>query len=166
MKKLLLSSAMLLIISFGFAQGSLPDGKSQLNLGVGLSGWGVPIYIGIDHAVTDDITIGGEVSFRSYREKWKDNYYRHGIVSLSANGNYHFNRVLDISPEWDFYAGLNIGFYAWNSPNNYPGSNSSGLGLGFQVGGRYYVSEKTGLNLEFGTGNSFSNGKFGVTIKL
>jgi hypothetical protein len=68
--------------------------------------------------------------------------------------------------KWDFYAGLNIGFYVWSSPNDYKGSNSSGLGLGAQIGGRYYLSNKVGLNLELGGGNAFSGGKFGLTFKL
>jgi len=40
------------------------------------------------------------------------------------------------------------------------------LGLGAQVGGRYYISNKVALNLEFGGGNAFSGGKFGLTFKL
>jgi hypothetical protein len=40
------------------------------------------------------------------------------------------------------------------------------VGLGAQIGGRYYLSDKVGLNLEFGGGNAFSGGKFGVSIKL
>lgn len=148
------------------AQNPLPIGKSQLNLGVGLSGWGVPIYLGFDYGVHKDITLGGEVSFRSFRENWKNNNYQHNVLGFSGNGNYHFNNVLNMNKKWDFYAGLNIGFYVWSSPNDYKGSNSSGLGLGAQIGGRYYLSNKVGLNLEFGGGNAFSGGKFGVTFKL
>jgi outer membrane immunogenic protein len=40
------------------------------------------------------------------------------------------------------------------------------LGLGIQVGGRYYFNEKFGLNLEFGGGNYVSGGKFGISLKL
>ena len=166
MKKLLLLLSVIFIVSFSYGQGSVPKGSSQLNVGVGLSGWGVPVYIGIDHGISRDFTIGGEVSFRSYRENWKNDYYRHSIIGISGNVNYHFNRILDIPDEWDFYGGANLGFYIWNSPNNYSGSNSTGLGLGLQLGGRYYLSEKVGLNLELGSGNAFSNGKFGITVKL
>jgi len=85
---------------------------------------------------------------------------------VSANGNYHFNSLLDIPNNWDFYAGLNLGFYIWNSSDDYPGSNTSGLGLGAQVGGRYYFNDKLGVNLEFGGGNAFSGGKVGVSVRL
>ena len=74
--------------------------------------------------------------------------------------------MLSIPNRFDLYAGLNLGFYVWNSPNNYTGNNSSGLNLGAQVGGRYFITSKVGLNLEFGGGNAFSGGKFGLTFKL
>jgi hypothetical protein len=63
-------------------------------------------------------------------------------------------------------AGLNIGFFVWNSPENFRGDQSSELGLGVQVGGRYYFNEKVGINLEFGGGNAVSGGKIGISIKL
>jgi hypothetical protein len=67
-----------------------------------------------------------------------------------------FQYILNISSLWDFYAGLNLGFYNWNSPNDYEGSHNSGLGLGAQIGGRYFFNNKVGINLEFGGGNAFS----------
>ena len=88
------------------------------------------------------------------------------ITGISGNGNYHFNRILGIPSNWDFYAGLNLGFYVWNSSSDYPGDHNSGLGLGAQVGGRYYFNNKFGLNLEFGGGNAFDGGKIGVSIKF
>ena len=72
--------------------------------------------------------------------------------------------MLNIPSNWDFYAGLNVGFYSWSSPNGYPGDGDSGVGLGIQIGGRYFITDKFGLNLEVGGGNAFSGGKFGVTF--
>lgn len=148
------------------AQGDLAVGGKQVNVGLGLSGWGAPIYVGLDYGFKEDITFGGEFSYRSYNERWRDGRYRHSIIGLSANGNYHFNSLLNLPSEWDVYGGANIGFYIWTSDNDYPGDGSSGLGLGLQVGGRYYFNNTVGLNLEFGGGNAFAGGKFGVTIKL
>lgn len=166
MKKLILLVALVLTSGFLFSQSPLPLGKSQLNVGVGFSEWGVPFYLGIDHSVHKDITIGGEFSFRSYHENWHSAKYRHNIMGFSGNANYHFNSILIIPKVWDFYAGLNLGFYVWSSPDAYDGNNNSGLGLGAQVGGRYYFSDRIGVNLEFGGGNAFSGGKFGLTFKL
>ena len=168
MKRIFTLTTLVLLLTSGFAfcQSPVSVGTSQLNLGVGFSNWGVPFYLGIDYGVEKDITIGGEFSYRSYDENWKSNYYHHNIMGFSGNGNYHFNRVLNIPQKWDLYAGLNLGFYVWSSPDTYSGSHNSGLGLGAQIGGRYYLSKKVGLNLEFGGGNAFSGGKFGLSIKL
>jgi outer membrane immunogenic protein len=160
----------LVSISTLFAQNPIAKGQSQFNLGVGFSSWGIPIYIGLDHGVHKDITIGGEFSFRSYNDGYynrnRDYRYNQSIFGVSGNANYHFNSVLNIPPTWDFYAGLNIGFYHWSRRNDYPGRYNSGLGLGAQIGGRYYFTDRFGLNLEFGGGNAFSGGKFGISLKL
>lgn len=166
MKKQLLILSFLLFSSLIYAQSPIAKGESQINAGLGLSSWGVPVYIGFDHGVHPDITVGGELSYRSYSDKYANVNYDHSVIGISGNGNYHFNRVLEIPKNWDFYAGLNLGFYIWNSPSDYQGSHSSELGLGAQVGGRYYFSDKIGLNLEFGGGNAFSGGKIGLTFKL
>jgi len=166
MKKQLLLLSFLIATNVIFAQSPIDKGQLQFNAGLGLSSWGVPIYIGADYGIHEDITIGGELSFRSYREDYFAARYRHSVIGISGNGNYHFNRLLNIPSEWDFYAGLNLGFYILNSSNGYPGSTSSGLGLGAQVGGRYYFNDQFGINLEIGGSNAFSGSKFGVTLRL
>jgi outer membrane immunogenic protein len=148
------------------AQSSLHKGTKQFNAGVGFSGWGVPLYVGMDFGVSQDITLGFEASFRNYRQNYTGTKYNSQIFGFSGNGNYHFNRILEIPSEWDFYAGLNLGYFFWSTTNAYPGDGSSGLGLGAQIGGRYFVNDKFGLNLEFGGGNAFSGGKFGITLKF
>lgn len=166
MKKVYLTIILLIATSVIYAQGPIAKGQAQFNAGVGFSSWGVPVYVGFDFGVHKDITIGAEFSFRSYHENYEHYKYNHSVIGILANGNYHFNSLLNIPTNWDFYAGLNLGFYFWNSPHDYPGSNSSGLGLGAQVGGRYYFTDKFGINLEFGGGSAFSGGKFGISIRF
>jgi outer membrane immunogenic protein len=141
------------------------DGKNQLNLGLGLSSWGIPVYIGLDHGISSTFSLGGEVSYRSYDDKWKNKNYNHSIIGVGINGNYHFNEILDMTSDWDFYAGLNLHFFSWESPSEYDGRHSTGVGLGVQVGGRYSISKNTSLNLEFG-GGALSGGKFGFTFNM
>lgn len=162
----LIAFSLILISGQSFGQNALSVSKTQLNFGVGFSDRGIPLYIGLDYGVHPDITLGVEFSYRSYRENWNSADYNHRVIGFSGNGNYHFNRLFKIPKKWDLYAGLNIGFYVWSSPNNYFGDHNSGLGLGAQIGGRYYLSERLGLNIEFGGGNAFSGGKFGLSIKL
>lgn len=161
----MLTLSAILFAGFVFAQGPIAKGQAQFNLGVGFSSYGMPVYIGLDYGVHPDITIGGNISYRHYDESYSGTRYNHSIFGIFGNANYHFNSVLGIPSNWDFYAGLNAGFYIWNSDNNYPGSHSSGVGLGAQIGGRYYFNRKFGLNLEFGAG-SLSTGRFGISIRL
>jgi outer membrane immunogenic protein len=156
-----LASVMLVLTVNG--QIPIDKGGKQLNAGIGFSGWGIPLYFGMDFGVHRDVTLGFEGSFRSYNQNFIGNRYSSAIIGIAGNANYHFNRVLEIPSDWDFYAGLNIGYYFWQTSSNYPGNGSSGIGLGAQIGGRYFISENFGLNLEFGGGNAFSGGKFGIT---
>lgn len=150
-----------------YADGRISKGQSQVNAGLGFSGWGVPVYVGLDYGIHPDITVGGELSYRRYSDTYLRSNYSHNIIGILGNANYHFNRVLKIPSKWDFYAGLNLGFYIWNtSDSNYHGSGSSGLGLGAQVGGRYYLNKSVILNLELGGANTTSGTKLGVTFKL
>ena len=145
------------------AQAPIGYGRRQLNAGVGFSGWGIPVYVGMDFGVQHDITVGFEGSFRSYNENYYGRRYGSSIVGLSGNANLHFNRLLEIQNRWDVYAGLNLGFYFWSSPTDYPGNGSSGVGIGAQLGVRYYFRNNLGFNLEIGGGNVFSGGKFGIS---
>ncbi|MDD4755001.1 MAG: hypothetical protein PHG29_02880 [Prolixibacteraceae bacterium] len=164
MKKYTLTAVLIIALLQVFAQSPVPKGKSQFNAGLGLSSWGVPVYLGLDFGVHNDITVGGELSYRGYHDNYNSIKYNHSVIGISANGNYHFNSVLNIPTNWDLYAGLNLGFYIWDSAKDYPGSHTSGLGLGAQIGGRYYFTDGVGINLEFGGGNAFSGGKFGISI--
>lgn len=169
MKKIYLVILLSLIICSSLtidAQGPIVKGQSQLNMGVGLSSWGAPVYIGMDFGVHKDVTLGFELSYRSYYNRYNDYRYKHDIFGFSGNANYHFNSLLQIPSNWDFYAGINIGFYHWNSSNDYPGGYKSGLGVAGQLGFRYYFNERFGINLEFGGGNAFSGGKFGISLRL
>ncbi|GAB1468890.1 hypothetical protein MASR2M64_16530 [Candidatus Cloacimonadota bacterium] len=166
MNKVFLVVALVLTVGIVSAQNPLAQGQNQINAGLGFSSWGVPVYVGFDHGISNDISLGGEISYNSYTENYGNKDYKHSIIGFSGNGNYHFNRVLNIPSDWDFYAGLNVGFYVWSSPKEYNGSNSSGLGLGGQLGGRYYLTDKLGVNLEFGGGNAFSGGKLGISYKM
>lgn len=168
MKKILFIASLLFVTHLSFGQYMLSKGQAQLNAGLGFSSWGLPVYIGFDAGVHRDISVGGELSFRSYNEHWNGNHYNRNIFGIAANGNYHFNTLLSIPEEWDFYAGLSLGFFAWSEPDDeYDGDNNSGLGLGAQVGGRYYFNDRFGINLELNGGpNVFGGGKFGITYKL
>jgi outer membrane immunogenic protein len=149
------------------ASGSFQDGVVQLNAGVGASGWGTPVYVGLDFGVTEDITIGAEGSYRSFNETYYLSSYKSTIIGIGVNGNYHFGRILDIPSQWDLYAGLGLSYYIWSyGDSTYAGTNASGISLGGQLGGRYFFSDKFGVNLELGGASATTGAKIGITYRL
>jgi outer membrane immunogenic protein len=167
MKKINFLVALCLVSIGSFAQGTLEKGGLQLNAGLGTSGWGTPVYVGLDYGVGSDFTIGGELSYRSQSNNYYGSKYKSSVIGIGANGNYHFNRILEMPSKWDLYAGLGLNYYIWSYDNdNYKGSDNSNLGLGAQIGARYFFSDKFGLNLELGGGNATSGGKIGITYKF
>ena len=152
MKRIVLLFGLILFVGSIFAQegqAPLAKGDKQLNFGLGFSGHGLPVYAGMDFAVHDDITVGPEVNV---------NFGNDGNVSFSAigRGDYHFNRIIGIPSNWDFYAGANLGFRV---------GEEFKMRFGIQVGGRWYWSEKWGLNLEFGGGSTFGT-HAGLSMKF
>ncbi|MCG9794166.1 outer membrane beta-barrel protein [Flavobacterium algicola] len=168
MKKVALLLA-ILAFSFANAQAPLEEGGLQLNAGLGSSGWGTPIYVGLDYGIAPNFTIGGELSYQSFTERYVGLEVKNNVIGIQANGNYHFNEVLNISSEWDFYAGANLNYYSWSSKLNdakYDYNGADNFGLGLQIGGRYFFSDRFGVNLQLGGGNVTSGGKIGITYIL
>jgi hypothetical protein len=166
MKKTIVILFMSFIAGGLFAQSPIGDGGKQINVGTGFSTWGIPLYAGMDFGVHPDITVGFNVSYRSYNHRWSADDYRLSVLGFFANGNYHFNTLLDIPQEWDLYAGLSLGFVSVSSPSAYKGGTVSGLGLDLQIGGRYYWNDRWGVNLEFGGGNAASGARIGLSYIL
>jgi hypothetical protein len=172
MKKIILLVAFVFISNGIFAQAPLGEGNVQLNTGVGLSGWGVPVYFGLDYGVSRDWTIGGQLSFQTDNDPYyygNNKYsYKSNAIGINGNGNYHFNHLLKMPSKFDFYAGASLTYYIWNYNNydNNPHPDHESLGLGLQVGGRYFFTKTFGINLELGGGSATSGAKFGVTFKL
>jgi outer membrane immunogenic protein len=149
------------------ATGNNQEGILQLNAGIGVSGWGTPVYVGVDYGVTEEITIGAEGSYRSYNESYYGSNYGSSIIGLGANGNYHFQKLLKIPSNWDVYAGLGLNYYIWKYKDSaYTGSNNSGISLGAQLGGRYFFTDKFGVNLELAGASATTGAKIGITYRL
>lgn len=163
MKKVLFMVILIALPVISFAQESVKNsdlgiGNFQINGGLGFSSWGIPVYVGVDYGIIEDVTIGAEMSYRT-----KSSYSAFGI---SVNGNYHFARILKLPSEFDIYGGANLGYYSWSVDGVIKNpAYSSGMGFSAQIGGRYFFSNQFGLNLEFGGGN-VSGGKLGVTYRF
>ena len=154
MKKIVLVIAISIVGFNGFSQGEAPlsKGEKQLNFGITGLGNSLPVYVGLDFAVHDDITVGpiASVNFFSGNTSLK----------VGAVGNYHWNKLIGIPSNWDFYAGLNAGFKI-----DFDNNKNNNFDLGGQVGGRWFWNDRWGLNAEFGFSGAVGGG-FGVTMKL
>lgn len=126
----------------------LAKGEQQLNFGLGFSDYGVPLYASYDFAVHKDVTVTPQLNVNI------DDDVRFGIM---VKGDYHWNYLIGIPSNWDFYSGLRLGINFYNS--------SSDIDLGIEVGGRWYWSEKWGLNLEIAGGTGFGS-TIGVSMKM
>lgn len=159
-KNILLLSCLLTIIDIE-AQNTI-NGKTQLNAGIGLSQYGVPVYLGLDFGVHPDISVGIEGSYRRHT----NSNFNANLLGIGGNINYHFNSLFKIkSSDWDIYAGATLGYWIWSWDYTYPGANSSGVGFSVQVGGRYFFNPKWAINLETG-GGTLTGGKLGVTHRF
>ncbi|MEN8120446.1 MAG: hypothetical protein ABFS35_08875 [Bacteroidota bacterium] len=143
-------------------------GQKQFNAGLGFAHDALPIYVGFDYWVHEDISIGGEIGWRRYSWTFNNVKYYEDLMNFSFNSNYHFSRILKIPSKFDPYAGLNLGFYHWNDNVDYTWNNghTGGLGLGAQIGFRYYFTEKFAAGIEFNGGNQVSDGKIGISLKF
>ncbi len=176
MKKLFLLVA-IAISSVAFSQ-RIEKGGFQGNAGVGFSsgGWGVPLYIGADYGITDDITIGAQFSYASSTKKYGTASSKGTWLGFGVNGNYHFNNLLKLDNKFDVYAGVTLAYnnfsYSYSGISasvvtsyNFEG-NASGIGFAGQIGGRYFFTNRFAVNLEIGGGNIAAGGKVGITYKF
>lgn len=150
MRKIGLILLLMMMISPAFSQGSAPlyKGQKQLNFGLGSSSDGLPVYAGIDFAFHNDWTAGPVVRFIIDDDET-------GFGAL-GRVDYHWNRLLEIPSDWDFYLGANVGVISGDEVD---------IDLGLQIGGRWYWSEKWGANLEVGGGTGY-NTSLGVSMKF
>lgn len=126
----------------------LAKGEQQINFGLGFSDNGTPMYVSWDFALHKDVTLTPQVEV-----KFKDGDVKFGAL---VKADYHWNYLIGIPANWDFYAGARIGADFGDDVD---------LNFGLQVGGRWYWSERWGLNLEIGGGTGFGT-VVGVSVKL
>ena len=143
--------ALLLCTIFSFythAQGesAITKGQKQLN-------FGLPGYLGFDFCIHDLVTIGPKGVYELFSD---NNTIKAGVVS-----DFHFNKLLGIPNNWDVYAGVSAGWRFKTDKNN----GSEGFDIGGQIGGRWFWSEKWGLNLEGGFSGSIGGG-LGLTMRM
>ncbi len=163
-KNLLLVVISVMTMNFAFSQAPITKGDKQVNFGFGNNGAAGfrsnGIYVGMDYCIMDDLTIGGKLGINH----WGGDGYSLTILSPTIIADYHFNTLIGIPSQFDFYAGADLGMPFYFGV----GSGTGDFDLGTHVGGRWYWNEKWGVNLELGLGIlSGGNGaQLGVSMKL
>ena len=143
--------SLLFVAGTAFAQrdgvAPLAKGEKQLNFGLGFSSHGLPVYVSMDFAVHKDVTITPVINVVI------DDDFKFGAL---FKADYHWNYLIGIPNNWDFYAGARAGFSFGDDflPE-----------FGIQVGGRWYWSDSWGMNAEIAAGTGFGF-TFGLSKKM
>jgi len=138
MKKTILMIAFVAITSLSFGQA-----QKYLNIG----GLGTGLYASIEFPIASVITIAPQISTD----------YNFNALVFAGKANYYFDDIFGLPAEWDVYAGANVGYRVE--------TNNDGFNWGIQIGGRWFWSDKWGINAEFGGGSGVIGG-VGVTMKM
>ena len=146
MKKVILLIVAVFAMNFAFSQAT-----KQLNFGLIGASFDIPVHA--------DIAIAPMAR--------TDFNLNHLVLGVKAD--YYFDNLIGLPSEWDFYAGLNAGYKIWLHDDNYYNDNKNynngHFDLGLEVGGRWFWSEKWGLNLELSGGIGYG-GMLGLTMRL
>jgi hypothetical protein len=174
MKKIgVLCCALFFSLLAGAQNGGYAKGDKLLNVGVGINSYysgGIPLGASFEVGITDDISVGGNVDYLSYKYKTLGNF-KFTALYFGARGSYHFNTLLNIDNEKvDLYGGVTLGYRVFSWKDDYSGeglksSYGSGLYLGILAGGKYYFASNIGAFAELGAIGS-TNARIGVAFKL
>ncbi|MEE4260251.1 MAG: hypothetical protein V2I62_10850 [Bacteroidales bacterium] len=154
MKKIILILTFCCVFIILKAQEESPTlkGKTQLNIGLGIFGWGganiYPLHAGVDFFIINHLSLGIDMNWRYI------NYtsHAHQLFSAQAVIDYHLNEVMQLPNAWDVYAGIKAGPGYMTDPDNWNALYDDGIKFVFdgRFGGRYYFNEKLAVNAEIG----------------
>lgn len=146
-------------------------GDKVLSLGIApVSGYGLPINVGFEIGVKDEvgpgnIGIGGIIGYASKNYGVIGLDYKVTSLLIGVRGNYHYQFV----DKLDTYLGLTIGYNAASVkyPSNWiaPKIAYGGIIYGTVIGGRYYFTPKVAGALELGFGG-LGSVNLGLAVKL
>lgn len=171
MKKLCMVLAVVLAVS-GLSSAGVKEfskGHFYLTPQVGFASWGgMPFGLNGEYAISENIGVGGTVMAQFWSYGWGTASW----ITLAANANYHFIKLM--ADKIDLYVGAELGYgiysFSYSSGYNEGSSGASGLSLGAILGGRYYFSPKIALSVRLATPflGSYTGfgGAIGVTFVL
>ncbi|QSE96451.1 hypothetical protein [Fulvivirga lutea] len=179
MKKIsLLTGMLLMVLHFnGYSQEKY---GGTLNLGLGVAGHSgyykyagrsIPVFnINYEFDVAKNFTLAPFASIYTFRDEyyWGNNNnpgkyynYREVVIPVGVKGFYYFDDLINLTSDWDFYAGASLGFAIVNSSwesgylgdKNYYHRNNN-VFLDIHVGASYHFNEKIGAYIDLSSGIS------------
>lgn len=156
---------------FGQRSGNALDRFDVVNVGLGMSSRGLPLFVELEQSLDEAISAGVIASYRSYREGGTGGTWQHQFLGVGVQGHYHFTEIAP--PPFDFFAGLTLAWYGHNfrwvggtaTPDTYTGNVVGGLQLAGHIGGRYTYKDWT-LFTQLTGGSLLSGYTFGLSIPL
>ncbi|MES2109588.1 MAG: hypothetical protein V4577_12600 [Bacteroidota bacterium] len=183
-KQSLLLVLLLAITSTVMAQSksAFSNGDNLLNVGIGL---GTPFFgtgysaslpvnptISFEHGFSDEISVGAQVSYASY--KFNDTYqgqtyysFKYNATYVGVRGSYHLGEMLELDSKFDVYGGGSLGYVVLSASDSegYSGTLGSAVGYGVFGGGKYFFSHNAGIYAEVGY-QSLSYLNVGLALKF
>lgn len=147
-------------------------GVKLLNISLGVSDWGVPLFVQGEYFLYNELTVGGGVGLFYKSEQYGSYKYHTSGISVGARCNYYFDKLINLPAFIDLYAGAFGGFLFVSHKATstvapvYSGSRDGGLDLGLHVGSRYYFSDKWAANIEASMGTTLGAFKIGATYRF
>lgn len=113
------------------AQAQAWDGEGDIKVYAGYANVGgrSGIELGSDYALSDFISVGGQVTYVNVKKHSSEDYHFLVGYDLSLMGNYHWAEILKLPSVLDIYSGASVGLRT----------------AGLQAGVRYNFSETFGL---------------------
>ena len=136
----------LLILTIGLLSYNLSFSQATKQLNFGLIGASFDIPLATNVSIAPMARTNFDIS--------------HLVVGVKAD--YYFDNLIGIPEAFDFYAGANAGYRIYLNDTN---GDVSNLDMGLEVGGRWFWSDKWGINLELSGGVGYG-GMIGLTMKL
>jgi hypothetical protein len=168
MKRILLISVLLVLaLSISFGQMAYKKGDQVASIGIGLGGiaggygtGGLPITLGYENGINENISVGGVFSYASS----SDLGLTFTNIVIGARGAYHLDLLH--KDNIDTYGGLMLAYniLSVNVPTGYPFTYPSYMFFGFFAGGRYYFNPNLAVQAELGYGLGFLN--VGIAYKF
>ena len=175
MKKVI-SFFIISLFTIGSINAQITSGDNLIGPSLGLSWAGASFVLGANYeniipieGVPGKIGIGGIFRYFSYDESRIGYGWDYTVISIGAQGNYHFilkNKKL--VP----YAGIAFGYQSrsWDEPAGWPDyadPDSGGLFIGLHAGLRYFINPNIALNARIAEGNFWYGGfDVGVDFKF